>query len=64
MKTKSALDHEDRDSYTVTVKASDGNGGVDTIDVTITVTDVNEAPGFRLRDSYSHRSRKHCGEPA
>ena len=46
LKTKSALDHEDKDSYTVTVKASDGNGGVDTIDVTITVTDVNEAPDF------------------
>ena len=46
LKTKSALDHEDNDSYTVTVKASDGNDGVDTIEVTITVTDVNEAPSF------------------
>ena len=46
LKTKSALDHEDKESYTVTVKASDGNGGVATIDVTITVTDVNEAPDF------------------
>ena len=35
-----------KDSYTVTVKASDGNDGVDTIDVTITVSDVNEPPDF------------------
>ena len=46
LKTKSALDHEDKETYTVTVKASDGNDGVDTIDVTITVTDVNEPPDF------------------
>ena len=46
LKTKSALDHEDKESYTVKVKASDGNDGVATIDVTITVTDVNEAPSF------------------
>ena len=46
LKTKSALDHEDKDSYTVTVKASDGNDGVATIEVTITVTDVNEPPDF------------------
>ena len=46
MKTKSALDYETQDSYTVTVKASDDNDGVDTIDVNITITDVNEAPSF------------------
>ena len=46
LKTKSALDYETQDGYTVTVKASDGKDGVDTIDVTITVTDVNEAPDF------------------
>ena len=46
LKTKSALDHETKGSYTVTVKASDGNNSVDTIDVTITITDVNEAPDF------------------
>ena len=46
LKTKSPLDHEDKESYTVTVKASDGKDGVDTIEVTITVTDVNEAPSF------------------
>ena len=44
--TKAALDYETRASYSVEVTADDGNGGTDTIDVTITVTDVNEAPEF------------------
>ena len=44
IKTKSALDHETKDSYAVTVKADDGNGGSDTVAVTITVTDVAEQP--------------------
>ena len=46
LKTKDALDHETKDSYTVTVKADDSNGGTDTITVTINVTDVNEPPTF------------------
>ena len=41
-----ALDYETAASYTLTVQASDGNGGRDTATVTITVTDVNEAPVF------------------
>ena len=36
--------HEGTSSYSVTVKADDGNGGTDTIGVTITVSDVDEAP--------------------
>ena len=47
MKTKDLLDYETKSSYSVTVKASDdngGTGGTGTIDVTITVTDVNEPP--------------------
>ena len=43
-KTGVTYDHETKPSYSVTVKANDGNGGTDTIDVTITVTDVNEDP--------------------
>ena len=43
-KTGVTYDHETKPSYSVTVNASDGNGGADTIDVTITVTDVDEAP--------------------
>ena len=39
-----ALDYETKASYSVTVTASDSGGLSDSIDVTITVTDVNEAP--------------------
>ena len=44
LKTKADLDYETKDSYAVTVTASDSGGLSDSIDVTITVTDVNEAP--------------------
>ncbi len=40
------LDHETADSYTLTVEASDGEGGTDTATVAVTVTDVAEAPSF------------------
>ena len=54
LRTKAALNHEATDSYTVTVsvrdsKAADGVADMvtdDTITVTITVNDVNEAPEF------------------
>ena len=48
IKTKSGVtyDHETTPSYSVTVTADDKNGGTDTIDVTIDVTDVNEKPEF------------------
>ena len=36
-------DHEIKSSYSVTVNADDNNGGTATIDVTVTVTDVDEA---------------------
>ena len=44
MKAKSGVtyNHEEKSTYSVTVKADDGNGGTDTIAVTINVTDVNE----------------------
>ena len=45
IKTLEALDFEARAGYVVTVKVVDGNGGSATVVVTITVTDVNEAPG-------------------
>ena len=44
--TSAPLDHETKDSYTVMVTATDGDGESDSIDVTIGVTDVNEAPEF------------------
>ena len=37
-------DYETKSSYSVTVTASDSGGLSDSIDVTITVTDVDEAP--------------------
>ncbi len=47
LKTKSALDYETKDSYEVKVIISASVGGSrDAITVTITVTDVNEAPMF------------------
>ena len=39
-----AYDHEAQSQYSVTVKADDGNGGTDTIAVTVNITDVNEPP--------------------
>ena len=46
LRTKAALDYETKMTYMVTVNANDGNGGTDSIDVTINVTDVNDAPAF------------------
>jgi hypothetical protein len=46
LQTKDALDYETDNSYSVTVSVSDGNSGSDSIDVTINVTNVNEAPAF------------------
>ena len=40
-----AYDHEARDTYSVTVRTSDGQSGRATIVVGITVTDVDEPPG-------------------
>ncbi len=48
LRTRAALDYETKTSYAVTISVSDGNGGIDSITVTINVTDVNEnrAPVF------------------
>ena len=45
LQTSAALNFETKDSYAVTVSVSDGNGGADSINVTINVTDVDE-PNF------------------
>ena len=49
LKTKAPLDYEEKNTYAVTVIASDGKGGTDSIGVAINVTDVNEnnPPSFR-----------------
>ena len=44
--TKDTLDRESKDTYTVTVIATDTQGVEDTITVTIEVTDVDEPPVF------------------
>ena len=45
MKTDDTLDYEDKNTYMVTVTATDPNGEIsDSVDVTIKVTDVDEAP--------------------
>ena len=44
LRTSGALNYENKISYSVTVTVSDGRGGSDSIDVTINVTDVAEAP--------------------
>ena len=42
LQTKAALDYETKTSYAVTVSVSDGNAGIDSITVTIKVTDAAE----------------------
>ena len=45
IQTRAALNYEDKASYSVAVRARDGRGGTDAVNVTIRVTDVNtEAP--------------------
>ena len=68
LQTNAALDYETKSSYSVTVFASDGNGGSDRIAVTITVTDVNEKPvfapgGVTLTVSESAASGRNIGDP-
>ena len=45
IRTSAALNHEEKPRYSVTVRVTDGRGGSDTVNVTITVTDQpGEAP--------------------
>ena len=45
IRTSAPLNHEEKASYSVTVRVTDGRGGTDAVNVTIRVTDVNtEAP--------------------
>jgi hypothetical protein len=55
LKTKNALNYENDNAYTVVVTASDGSL-TDTITVTISVTDVNEAPAFSAGTTISNIS--------
>ena len=47
------LDYEEGSTRSLTVKADDGNGGTDTVEVTVNVTDVTEAPGKPAAPSLS-----------
>ena len=44
LRTRAPLDYEQKNTYSVAVIVSDGNGGTDSIGVAINVTDVNETP--------------------
>ena len=45
IRTSAPLNHEEKSSYSVTLRVTDGRGGTDAVNVTIRVTDVNtEAP--------------------
>ena len=44
LRTRAPLDYEQKNTYSVAVNVSDGNGGTDTIGVAINVTDIDETP--------------------
>ena len=45
LRTLAALDHEAKSMYSLSVRADDGNGGVDDIAVTINISDIEEQVG-------------------
>ena len=53
LSTLAALNFEAKDSYSVAIQADDDNGGTDTIEVTIAVTDVDEPPDAPAAPSVS-----------
>ena len=63
LRTKAALDYETKDTYSVTVSVSDGNGGTDSIAVTINVNDVHEntAPSFGTAESVTREVNENTG---
>ena len=61
LQTNAALDYETKSSYTLLVSASDGRGGADSITVTITVTNVNEAPEITGGDATVRFSEEGTG---
>ena len=54
LRTKAALDHEDRDRYFVWVTATDPSGGSDRIRVAVRVTDEDEPPVVEGPSSVSY----------
>ena len=43
LQTKTSLDYETKNTYSVTISVSDGNDGTDSITVTVNITDVSES---------------------
>ena len=66
LKTRAALNHEDEDSYSIRVSVHDGkdlDGNTDltaddTIDVTVTVTDVDEPPTVSGHDDIAYAENR------
>ena len=57
LQTRDPLDYEEKNTYSVTVLVSDGNGGTDSIGVAINVTDVEENnPPVFVEGSATERS--------
>ena len=56
LRTRAALDYETKAAYSVTISVSDGNGGSDSITVTINITDIyeNQPPVFTDGTSTTH----------
>ena len=54
LQTKAALNYEIKSTYTVTVTATDREDVSDTIEVTITVTNVNETPVVTGKSSVNY----------
>ncbi len=63
LRTNAALNYEKKTSYSVTINVSDGNGGTDTISVTINITDVDEnrAPVFTEGNSATRSIAENTG---
>ena len=64
VKAGTKLDHETKPTYMVTVTATDPGGLSASIDVTITVTDVNEPPEVMgdAEKEYAEERDAHCGD--
>ena len=58
MQTKADLDHETKDSYTVTVTATDPGNLSDITTVNITVTNVNETPTVTGDSSINYAEKR------
>ena len=56
LRTRGPLNHESAASHAVTLKVEDGNGGTDTIAVTVNVNDVDEAPSAPAAPTVSAQS--------